>query len=120
MWVAPGQFSFPLNLPNQFFGIFPTGELDEDGRLGEERSPRHVTHWKRGGNVVVSACGGSRYVDDPRGGSALFPRGPRHVTHSQYDKMHESMDDVDRRQSTFTLLRLVEEMPLTFRPITAG
>ena len=31
VWVAPGQFSFPLNLPNQFFGIFPKGELDEDG-----------------------------------------------------------------------------------------
>jgi len=31
VWLAPGQFSFPLNLPNQFFGIFPNGELDEDG-----------------------------------------------------------------------------------------
>ena len=31
VWVAPAQFSFPVNLPNQFFGIFPTGELDEDG-----------------------------------------------------------------------------------------
>ena len=31
VWVAPGQFSFPVNLPNQFFGIFPAGELDTDG-----------------------------------------------------------------------------------------
>lgn len=31
VWVAPGQFSFPVNLPNQFFGIFPAGELDADG-----------------------------------------------------------------------------------------
>ena len=31
VWVAPGQFSFPANLPSQFFGIFPAGELDADG-----------------------------------------------------------------------------------------
>ena len=31
VWVAPGQFSFPANLPSQFFGIFPAGELDTDG-----------------------------------------------------------------------------------------
>ena len=27
VWIAPGQFSFPLNLPNEFFGIFPTGTI---------------------------------------------------------------------------------------------
>jgi hypothetical protein len=27
VWVAPAQWSFPLNLPPQFFGIFPAGEL---------------------------------------------------------------------------------------------
>ena len=31
MWVAPGQFSFPVQLPNQFFGIFPAGVLDDNG-----------------------------------------------------------------------------------------
>ena len=31
VWIAPGQFSFPVNLPNQFFGIFPTGYLDAVG-----------------------------------------------------------------------------------------
>ena len=31
VWVAPGQFSFPVNLPNAFFGIFPTGVLSVDG-----------------------------------------------------------------------------------------
>jgi hypothetical protein len=30
VWIAPGQFSFPLNLPNEFFGIFPTGTIDDD------------------------------------------------------------------------------------------
>ena len=33
LWVAPGQFSFPLDLPNQFFGIFPSGTL------GDARNP---------------------------------------------------------------------------------
>ena len=27
VWIAPGQFSFPLQLPPQFFGIFPTGTI---------------------------------------------------------------------------------------------
>ncbi|GIM12716.1 hypothetical protein Vretimale_15892, partial [Volvox reticuliferus] len=27
VYIAPYQWSFPLNLPPQFFGIFPTGEL---------------------------------------------------------------------------------------------
>jgi len=27
VWVAPAQWSFPVNLPPQFFGIFPAGEL---------------------------------------------------------------------------------------------
>jgi len=30
VWVAPYQWSYPLNLPPQFFGIFPTGELVSD------------------------------------------------------------------------------------------
>ncbi|PNW73530.1 hypothetical protein CHLRE_13g562750v5 [Chlamydomonas reinhardtii] len=30
VYVAPYQWSFPLNLPPQFFGIFPTGELVSD------------------------------------------------------------------------------------------
>jgi len=29
LWVAPGQFSFPLDLPNEFFGIFPAGVLGD-------------------------------------------------------------------------------------------
>jgi hypothetical protein len=39
VWVAPAQWSFPLNLPPQFFGIFPAGELgdfDEMRRAAEE------------------------------------------------------------------------------------
>lgn len=40
VWVAPGQFSFPLNLPNQFFGIFPAGELDKAGQSA--RPPAHL------------------------------------------------------------------------------
>ena len=31
MYVAPHQWSFPLNLPVQLFGIFPAGTLDEGG-----------------------------------------------------------------------------------------
>ncbi|KAG2424024.1 hypothetical protein HXX76_014848 [Chlamydomonas incerta] len=30
VYVAPYQWSFPLNLPPQFFGIFPAGELRSD------------------------------------------------------------------------------------------
>ncbi|KAK3271149.1 hypothetical protein CYMTET_20485 [Cymbomonas tetramitiformis] len=30
VYVAPGQWSFPLQLPPSFFGIFPTGFLDEE------------------------------------------------------------------------------------------
>lgn len=30
VWIAPYQWSFPLNLPPQFFGIFPTGTLVSD------------------------------------------------------------------------------------------
>lgn len=30
VYVTPAQWSFPLNLPPQFFGIFPTGELQSD------------------------------------------------------------------------------------------
>jgi hypothetical protein len=30
VWISPGQFSFPVNLPSEFFGIFPTGELASD------------------------------------------------------------------------------------------
>ncbi|KAL4432811.1 hypothetical protein ABPG77_008137 [Micractinium sp. CCAP 211/92] len=30
VWVAPSQWSWPINLPPQFFGIFPTGELRSD------------------------------------------------------------------------------------------
>lgn len=29
MYTAPFQWSFPLNLPPQFFGIFPAGEIGE-------------------------------------------------------------------------------------------
>lgn len=29
VYVAPYQWSFPLNLPPQFFGIFPAGEIRE-------------------------------------------------------------------------------------------
>ena len=32
VYVAPHQWSFPLNLPVQLFGIFPTGLLEEDGQ----------------------------------------------------------------------------------------
>ena len=32
VYVAPHQWSFPLNLPVQLFGIFPTGILEEDGQ----------------------------------------------------------------------------------------
>ena len=31
VWIAPGQFSFPLQLPPQFFGIFPTGTIADGG-----------------------------------------------------------------------------------------
>ncbi|GFH17986.1 uncharacterized protein HaLaN_14718 [Haematococcus lacustris] len=30
VYVSPYQWSFPLNLPPQFFGIFPAGELQSD------------------------------------------------------------------------------------------
>jgi hypothetical protein len=39
VWVTPFQWSFPLNLPPQFFGIFPAGELvsdDTDTPWGDE------------------------------------------------------------------------------------
>jgi hypothetical protein len=39
VWVAPFQWSFPLNLPPQFFGIFAQGELldgDTDTPWGDE------------------------------------------------------------------------------------
>jgi hypothetical protein len=39
VWVAPFQWSFPLNLPPQFFGIFAQGELldgDTDTPWGAE------------------------------------------------------------------------------------
>ncbi len=32
VYVAPHQWSFPLNLPVQLFGIFPTGLLEEEGQ----------------------------------------------------------------------------------------
>lgn len=30
LWIAPGQFSFPLPLPNAFLGLFPKGVLGDD------------------------------------------------------------------------------------------
>lgn len=30
VYVAPGQWSLPLNLPNEWLGIFPAGELADD------------------------------------------------------------------------------------------
>jgi hypothetical protein len=39
VWVTPFQWSFPLNLPPAFFGIFPAGELvdgDTDTPWGDE------------------------------------------------------------------------------------
>lgn len=30
VYVNPFQWSFPLNLPSQFYGIFPAGELSSD------------------------------------------------------------------------------------------
>ena len=33
LWIAPGQFSFPLPLPNAFLGLFPKGTL------GDSRNP---------------------------------------------------------------------------------
>ncbi|KAG2498386.1 hypothetical protein HYH03_003645 [Edaphochlamys debaryana] len=30
VYIAPGQWSYPINLPPQFFGIFPAGELLTD------------------------------------------------------------------------------------------
>lgn len=32
VYVAPHQWSFPLNLPVQLFGIFPAGTLEEGGQ----------------------------------------------------------------------------------------
>ena len=29
LWIAPGQFSFPLPLPNAFLGLFPKGTLGD-------------------------------------------------------------------------------------------
>ena len=36
VWIAPGQFSFPLQLPPQFFGIFPTGTIADGGMPWEK------------------------------------------------------------------------------------
>jgi hypothetical protein len=30
MWIAPSQWSWPVNLPPQFFGIFKTGVIGVD------------------------------------------------------------------------------------------
>eukprot|EP00897_Mesotaenium_endlicherianum_P004057 jgi/Mesen1/367/ME000001S02674 len=37
VWTAPAQWSWPLNLPPPFFGIFPTGTLRDD--LAPEEMP---------------------------------------------------------------------------------
>jgi len=29
VWSSPGQWSFPLNLPVQFFGVFPQATLQQ-------------------------------------------------------------------------------------------
>ena len=31
MWASPGQWSFPVNLPVQFFGVFPEATLQPGG-----------------------------------------------------------------------------------------
>jgi hypothetical protein len=65
VWVAPAQWSFPLNLPPQFFGIFPAGELGDFSEIRQREMEEQEEVEEEGGaeeeeEEEEEALGGAR------------------------------------------------------------
>jgi hypothetical protein len=57
VWIAPNQWSWPINLPPQFFGIFPTGGILQDNAPPPEWSAEIDQ------KVFISSVGIGPYIE---------------------------------------------------------